>query len=86
VQTILYRAVIQTKEAPLDVAPYVLWGEVTPCAIAQLYSSVLRVAQVEGQGLTLDITLTGEGKECVAKQLAGTLIGLARQGIHVRVA
>jgi hypothetical protein len=82
-QMIVYHAVMRARGTVERAVLQVRWGEASPYGIQELCNCAVIAAQVGP--LDLEITLTGEGKESLAHQLAGRLARLAEQGIAVRV-
>ncbi len=82
-QMIVYHAVMRARGTAERAVLQVRWGEALPNGIHDLCNSAISTAQ--GGPLDVEITLTGEGKESLAGQLAGRLAQLADQGIAVRV-
>lgn len=83
-QIIVYHAVMRGRGTSERAVVQVRWGEASPHGIHELCNSAIAAALLGGP-LDVEITLTGEGKESLAHQLAARLTRLAEQGITARV-
>ena len=84
-QMVMYHAVIKTKESNVGVAPYSVWGEATPYAIAALCAAA-RSSRRENMGsVDLEVALSGEGKDVIVHELERMGRQLATQGVRLHV-
>ena len=82
---VMYHAVIKTNESNLSVAPYSVWGEATPYAIAALCDAARSSRRGNAGSVELEVAFSGEGKDVIVNELERMGRQLATQGVRLRV-
>jgi hypothetical protein len=83
VQKVTYQATMRIVGSAAGVAVHYLRGELTPQGVERLLDAAMTAGQ--GQAVELEITLAGDEKSSMARQLRARLVNLSRHRITVRV-